>query len=195
MTEPNAPGGAAGDATPTAAVTGDAATAAAGTARTCGTCTACCDGWLTATIHGHEMGPGVPCHFRGAGGCTIYADRPQEPCRGFMCGWLLKKSPFPESFRPDRLGVIMVPKLWRGQIAFVLAPAGRAPDAKLLEWMRKLSAATGTPFLFNVDGHQRGYGSPEFQNDMLEKARRGEPMLPGMNRTAGGPCKLMSLNG
>ena len=35
--------------------------------RQCGSCTACCDGWVEGTIRGHEMKPGVPCHFRGAG--------------------------------------------------------------------------------------------------------------------------------
>jgi hypothetical protein len=181
----------AGDA---AAGTADVAATAPDAPRTCGSCTACCDGWLSGRIHGHDLGPGVPCHFRGVGGCTIYEDRPDDPCRRFVCGWLLKGNPFPDSFRPDKLGVIIVAKRWRDRIAWVLAPAGRDPDANLLEWMREYSTATGAPYLFYVDGRQRGYGSPEFQKEILDKATRGEPLLPGLNPTAGGPCKLMALD-
>jgi len=163
-------------------------------ARTCGGCTACCDGWLTASVLGHEMSPGTPCHFRGEAGCAIYDHRPHDPCRGFTCGWLVKGNPFPESFRPDRLGVIIIIKPWRDRFAYVLVQAGRAPDAKLLEWMRAHSIETGRPFLFQVDGRQRGYGSEEFQKEILEKAMRGEPFLPGLNPGGGGTFKLMPLD-
>ena len=161
--------------------------------RACGECTACCDGWLTGNIRGHEIEPGVPCPFRGPGGCTIYEDRPVDPCRGFVCGWLRAESPFPDAFRPDRLGVILVPLRWRDRLAYVLVPAGRDPDAALLEWMRRFSVATGAPYLFNVAGRWRGYGSPEFQKDILDRATRGEPLLAGMNAGIAGPCKLVPL--
>ena len=72
--------------------------------RNCGMCTACCDGWLTANIRGHEMRVGVPCHFRGEGGCTIYQDRPVDPCRGFHCAWRLSGNPFPS--RSGRTGSV-----------------------------------------------------------------------------------------
>jgi len=149
---------------------------------------------LTANIRGHEIGPGTPCQFLGAGGCGIYEDRPHDPCRGFICGWLLPQSPFPDSFRPDQLGVIMMPKLWRNRMAYFIAHAGRAPDAKLLDWVREYSTATGVPFLFRVDGRLKGYGSPDFQKYVLDKTARGEPVFPGMNPSAGGPCKLMPLD-
>jgi hypothetical protein len=161
--------------------------------RNCGTCTACCDGWLTANIRGHEMRVGVPCHFRGEGGCTIYEDRPEDPCRGFHCAWRLSGNPFPESFRPDRLGVIILAKRWHDRVAYYLGPAGGELDASLLEWMRKHSEATGTPFLFVVNGRYRGFGSAEFQQDILDKTSRGEPALPGLNPSVAGPCKLTSL--
>src|SRR3954468_16744056 len=93
--------------------------------RECGTCTACCDGWVEGTIRGHEMKQGVPCHFRGEGCCTIYDERPPDPCRRFICGWLAPGSLFPDSFRPDRLGVMIVRTRWRGQPAYILKSAGR----------------------------------------------------------------------
>ena len=96
--------------------------------------------------------------------------------------WLaVEREPIPESFRPDRLGVIILAKRWRGRLAYYLAPAGRDLDASLLEWMRKHSESTGTPFLFEVNGRYRGFGSAEFQQDILDRTSRGEPALPGLN--------------
>lgn len=169
----------------------DAAPFVPDAARSCGACTACCDGWLTGSIRGHEMSEGVPCHFRGAGGCTIYEDRPADPCRGFFCAWRLQGNPFPESFRPDRLAVIILAKRWRDRVAYYLVPAGRELDTTLLEWMRKHSTATGTPFLFKVAGRHKGYGSAEFHQDLLDKATRGEPLLPGLLPGVPGPHKMV----
>jgi len=142
--------------------------------RACGPCTACCDGWVVGTIHGHEMKPGTPCHFRGEGCCTIYAERPQEPCRSFVCGWLAPGSPFPESFRPDKLGVMIIATRWRNRPAFILRSAGRDPDEQLLGWMRAFSARSGAPFFYEQAGERFGFGPPEFQHEMLAKLDSGE---------------------
>ena len=142
--------------------------------RACGTCTACCDGWVVGTIRGHEMKPGQPCHFRGEGCCTIYETRPQEPCRSFVCGWLVPDSPFPESFRPDRLGVMIVRTRWRAKPAYILRSAGRDPDEALLSWMRDLAAKSGAPFFYEQKGERFGFGPPEFQQEMLAKLQAGE---------------------
>ena len=120
--------------------------------RSCGTCTACCGGWLTCTVRGQEIKPGVPCRFRGAGCCTIYEERPANPCRTFFCAWRLQGNPFPESFRPDRLGVIIVARQWRDRPGYELISAGRDPDENLLDWMREFSTATGSPFLYSSTG-------------------------------------------
>jgi hypothetical protein len=141
-------------------------------ARQCGTCTACCDGWVKGTVFGHEMKPGQPCHFRGDGCCTIYERRPANPCRNFICGWLQEESPFPEEFRPDRLGVLIIPKRWRDKIAYILCSAGRDPDEALLAWMRSYSLMTDRPFIYAQAGERFGFGSREFQIEMLAKLER-----------------------
>jgi len=63
--------------------------------RTCGGCTACCDGWLTGNILGHELAPGKPCHFRGDGGCTIYDGARPIPAAGSSAGGSSKEVRFP----------------------------------------------------------------------------------------------------
>jgi hypothetical protein len=144
--------------------------------RSCGTCTACCDGWMAGDIFGHEMKEGQPCFFRGEQCCTIYERRPESPCRTFICGWLQRDSPFPEDFRPDRLGVLIAPIRWRGQAAYILRSAGRDPDEALLEWMQAFSERSGSPFFYEVAGERFGFGPMEFQLEMQQKLQRGEKL-------------------
>jgi hypothetical protein len=131
---------------------------------------------MAGTIYGHEMKPGVPCHFVRAGGCSIYERRPDSPCKSFVCAWSAPDSPFPDSFRPDRLGVIIARIAWRGRPAYLLRSAGRDPDRALLEWMVRWSTFTGYPFFYEQAGEKYGFGPPEFQQDMLQRAQRGEAM-------------------
>jgi hypothetical protein len=140
--------------------------------RSCGTCTACCDGWLKATIRGHEMKPGTPCHFRGKGCCTIYDERPADPCRGFVCGWLAPGSPFPDTFRPDKLGIIIKAESWRTRRVYVLHYAGRDPDESVLAAMREISNTTGACIRFVLNGRPVYFGPVEFQQEMEARAQQ-----------------------
>ena len=144
--------------------------------RQCGECTACCQGWAEGEIRGHRMRPGQPCHFLEQGACTIYDERPQSPCRNFVCGWLLPGSPFPEPFRPDHCGVIIVPMRWRDRPCYVLLSAGRDADEAMLAWMRQHANATGSPFYYQQGRERLGYGPPAFLQEMADKLRRGEKL-------------------
>jgi hypothetical protein len=145
-------------------------------ARRCGTCTACCDGWMAGTINGHDMKPGTPCHYVREGGCSIYEERPQSPCRNFSCAWVVEDSPFAEEFRPDRLGVIIVRIKWREHLAYLLVSAGHEPDPALIAWMERFSMQSGRPFFYESGGKKVGFGPPLFQQDMLQRAQSGQPM-------------------
>jgi hypothetical protein len=153
-----------------------AAPTIAAPARQCGTCTACCQGWAEGEIRGHPMHPGQPCHFLQQGACTIYDERPQSPCRNFVCGWLMPGSPFPDAFRPDRVGVIVVPMRWRDRACYVLLSAGRDADEAMLDWMRRHATATGSPFYYQQGEERLAYGPPAFQQEMLAKLQRGEKL-------------------
>jgi hypothetical protein len=145
--------------------------------RECGDCTACCDGWLKSTIYGHEMRPGVRCHFVQDGGCTIYETRPDSPCRQFECGWVDPESPFPDSFKPTKLGIIIVKTTWRGQPAYRLAHAGRDLNVSELDWMMNFSRQTNRPFFYEQRGETVGYGPAAFLEDMQYKNARGIPLF------------------
>jgi len=161
---------------PIVAVNTAASTVDALSARACGSCTACCEGWAAGEIRGHRMYPGQHCHFLTAGKCTIYEERPQSPCRNFVCGWLGEPESFPDAFRPDRIGVIVISIRWRDAPAYILLSAGREPDEQLLAWMREFSLRTRRPFFYEHAGEKLGFGPPEFQQDMLQRLARGEPM-------------------
>lgn len=144
--------------------------------RQCGDCTACCDGWLRATIYGHEMKPGTPCHFVREGGCGIYEQRPLTPCRQFVCGWMRPGNPFPESFRPTESGVIIYPTTWRNRPAYRLVSAGRDPSHAMLDWMMRFCRQTGTPYSYDEAGETVAYGPREFEEEMALRLARGEPL-------------------
>ena len=157
----------------------DDVAAAAAPARQCGPCTACCEGWAEGEIRSHRMHPSQPCHFLdgGPGGtCSIYANRPQSPCRNFICGWLAPGSPFPDAFRPDRSGVIIVTMRWRDGPCYVLLPAGNDASPAMLDWMKAYARRSGAPFYYSINGQRLGYGPAAFQQEMLDKVQRGIPL-------------------
>ena len=120
------------------------------------------------------MHAGQACHFLDGGVCTIYAHRPESPCRSFVCSWLQPGSALPDEFRPDRIGVIAVSTRWRQAPALILVSAGNDPDEATLDWMRQHAQHTHTPFFYAQNGERFGYGPPEFQHEMAGKLARGE---------------------
>jgi len=144
--------------------------------RHCGTCTACCDGWLKIEIHGHKVYPGQPCPYSTGHSCRIYADRPEHPCRHFMCGWMLPNSPLPPWMRPDQVGVIVLwgAVNWRGLQVDVLVPAGRDPEPRMLSWFREQSLRTRRPFVYQMGGQWHGFGPQEMESDLVRRIASGE---------------------
>jgi hypothetical protein len=110
--------------------------------RTCGNCTACCDGWLQIEVLGYRVHRGNPCPFSVEHRCSIYSERPQHPCREFICGWLVFSSPLPDWMRPDKSDMIMLPAnfMWHGLPVDVAVAAGDRPKQKALDWLMKFSS-------------------------------------------------------
>ena len=144
--------------------------------RSCGACTACCDGWLQIEVRGHHVEPGKPCPFRGGQGCAIYDERPQHPCREFVCGWLATSSPLPDWMRPDKSGMIMLAAnfMWQGLPVDVIVPVGTRPKQKALAWLMQFSAERRRPLLYQLDGEWFAYGPPAFQTEISERIQRGD---------------------
>lgn len=71
--------------------------------RSCGPCTACCTALGVQDV-ALKKPRYAPCRHECAGGCAIYAARP-EACRKFACAWLLGHGGDGE--RPDLSGTII----------------------------------------------------------------------------------------
>lgn len=76
--------------------------------RSCDGCTRCCEGVLKTQVFGYDIGPGHGgCKFLGPKGCTVYDQRPIDPCRIFQCAWK-ENSRIPEFMKPDLSNVILM---------------------------------------------------------------------------------------
>jgi hypothetical protein len=146
--------------------------------RSCGGCTACCDGWLKIEVRGTAVAPGRPCPFRADHGCSIYAERPIDPCRKFICGWLVGSSPLPDWMRPDRSDMIMLAAnfSWRGLPVDVIVPVGEQPKRKALDWLMQFSAANRRLLLYQIKDEWFAFGPKAFQDEISERIQRGEKL-------------------
>ncbi len=103
-------------------------------ARNCDDCTKCCEGWLWGEAYGHKFWPGRPCHYVSKCGCSIYENRPDSPCKSFMCEWLMNTD-IPEWMKPDDAKVI-VRKITEKDIEYLeFTEAGSRLDVTVLSWI------------------------------------------------------------
>ena len=106
--------------------------------RECGDCTKCCEGFNSGAAYGHKFGnvDGVktPCFFLEKGvGCTIYEDRPTNPCSTYKCEWLVNND-IPEEFKPNKSDVIVSRK---GRSYLVANDSGDNPSNEYKKWLLK----------------------------------------------------------
>lgn len=151
--------------------------------RHCLPCTACCQGWLSATIFGHSVGAGRPCPHSQPTGCGIYAERPGDPCRSFICSWMVDDSPLPEWMRPDQCGAIVLLSLpWQGQRVISAIPVGEVIPEPTLAWLKHYAQEHHRPLIFyqrlvadgRFSGLKRfGFGPPEFRRLVAQLATEG----------------------
>lgn len=131
-------------------------------ARSCEDCTKCCEGWLSATINGQDMYPGKPCQSVDPGvGCTIYKNRPEEPCKTFECVWRATDY-VPEKFKPSKIGQILTAQQLYGIDYLGVAYAGKEVDPEFLSWFVTFAVGRQLNVEWSVDGVLYALGSPAF---------------------------------
>ena len=154
--------------------------------RECGNCTACCEGWLHGVVRGKEMYRGKPCHFLGCNRCTIYEERPIEPCRNFNCVWLMDQThELPEWMKPELSKVIIKELEYEveirqggfGSATYILENAanlktksrfwyvtecGETISGPVLNWLIQYALEKDIPMLYQVMGRREVLGPPEF---------------------------------
>jgi Fe-S-cluster containining protein len=97
----------------------------------------CCDGTLTANIHGIEMGgpSHKACHLVDLSNkkCADYKGRPQL-CRDFKCEWLVNED-IPISLKPSLTDNTIVRFSAEGMSYLFIAHKNNKPNDELLLWM------------------------------------------------------------
>ncbi len=138
--------------------------------RNCGECTACCEGWLESARM--RMRPGCACRHLAEGRCSIYAERPENPCRNFDCGWKLQGSPLPDDMRPDQCGAIVIlDQDFRRWATIRAVPVGWQIPDQTLRRIKSFAVAQKVALIYHEheqDGdkrtltHQVAFGPPDF---------------------------------
>jgi hypothetical protein len=132
--------------------------------RSCGDCAKCCEGWLAGSVFGHDFSSGTPCFFLEKT-CSIYPDRPMNPCRNYQCAWLAEDI-FPMWMKPS-LANLIITRIERHQSQgshryYVVDQAGDAFDPRALNWLLNWAASTQTNLECRLNGNVQRIGSPEF---------------------------------
>ena len=139
--------------------------------RSCDGCNACCEGWLYGEAHGHKFWAGNKCHFLDTQNkrCSIYADRPNEPCKSFKCTWLTNEN-VPEWLKPNQSKVILVDSNRNGISYLSVTEAGQKLDAEILSWIF-INFARGNivNVAYQVSGGWNYIGSNDFIKEMEKK--------------------------
>ena len=137
--------------------------------RTCADCTKCCEGWLSANILGEDMFPGKPCQFVTPDvGCTIYKDRPKEPCKSFECSW--RATDFvPLEFSPKNTGQIIAAQRIDGVDYLSMVFAGKEVEPDFLSWFVTFAVGRQLNIEWSINGQLYALGSIPF---MEARARR-----------------------
>lgn len=138
--------------------------------KSCEGCTKCCEGYLSANILGEEMYPGKACRFVLKGeGCSIYEDRPKDPCRGFQCFWRASEI-MPMEFKPSEVGVIVSNQEIFGVPYLRLDEAGNEVPADVLSWFVTWAVGNQLNVSWTVKDKTHTMGSSDFHQAMARRA-------------------------
>lgn len=131
-------------------------------ARSCGTCTKCCDGTLSGEINGHTMYLGKPCHYLKIGsGCTIYANRPQEPCKRYECAWLSDEN-IPDFMKPENANCILDYKDIDGISYLRLSECVTPYSSEVLTWCINYAIKNELNIMWILNKKINRIGTPRF---------------------------------
>lgn len=128
--------------------------------RSCGECAKCCEGWLWGESHGYHFYSGMKCHFLEKT-CTIYDDRPEDPCKSYQCLWLVDKN-IPAWLKPSLSNVILTRRKLNDVFFVDVVEAGQKIDSSVLNWLMLWAINNNINMRYFVGGGPNKIGSKEF---------------------------------
>ena len=129
--------------------------------RSCGSCTKCCEGYLSGEVNNKLFYKGRPCFYCSENGCSIYEDRPENPCQSYSCLWLTDAN-IPEWLKPNLENVILSEKEIKGIRYIELLEAGQPMSAKVLSWFFVFGLENKMNMVWETNGGHNWIGSTEF---------------------------------
>lgn len=139
--------------------------------KTCGECTECCTGTLAGEVQGHKFNETTACFFLEDSKCTIYATRPDDPCRNYSCMWLNDES-IPDFMRPDKSNVVLT-QLSFNNIYYIDAreAARKSMTTTVLSNLLMYALHSKQNLVYYVDGQCYWYGEPDFMKIMNRRSK------------------------
>jgi hypothetical protein len=108
------------------------------------------------------MYPGKPCQNCDPGvGCTDYKNRPEDPCKNYMCMWRAEDV-VPIEFKPSEVNSLITRSEINGMPYLVLVEAGEKMRAEVVAWFIVFVSSKGINAEWQIDGRSHYSGHPEF---------------------------------
>lgn len=121
---------------------------------------------MTGEAKGVQFFGGKPCHFVSIGkGCSIYKDRPQDPCGIYKCAWLIDER-IPEWFKPNYINTIIDRRQINGIPFMNVIEAGESIRSDVLSWLVTNALNNNWNLRWTINGGAHWIGSKEFLDAM-----------------------------
>lgn len=130
--------------------------------RTCDGCTGCCEGWLHGKAYNHTFYKGKPCFYL-KNNCTIYENRPIDPCKSYKCSWL-SEDIFPMWMRPDLSKIIITKRQINNIDFYEIIEAGKTIESFILNWIIQWALNNNQNIYYEINGSKNKIGNNNFVN-------------------------------
>ena len=127
--------------------------------RSCGECAKCCEGWLHGSAHDHAFYKGMPCFYLEKT-CTIYDNRPVNPCQTYKCAWLAEDI-FPMWMKPHLVNAIITRRVNGDIVYYEIVEAGGILQAATLNWLVQWALNTNNNISYHINGGANKVGTQE----------------------------------
>jgi hypothetical protein len=112
------------------------------------------------------MFSGQPCYYKGDGCCSIYEDRPEQPCKAFKCEWLTNEE-YPAWMKPSLSHSLHTKRIYTdengNQYEYLEAvEAGKPISTEVLFFCMLQYFKTNMPFRIQINGNHHSFGPPGF---------------------------------
>lgn len=97
----------------------------------------------------------------GEKGCTIYENRPDNPCKSYKCHWL-ENTEIPEWLKPNRANVIITKRFFQGFEYLEILEAGSKMSVETLTWLMTYCLNKNVNIKYNINTGFYKFGDPNF---------------------------------